>query len=268
MKRMLAVLMMIFLAGLCAGALADDYAGPAATAVRAGLYDAPQEGAAELMRYYIGVRVEVVREVDSKYVQVNVGEPGGSLTGYMRKEELAFGEKALRGVQAESVTYSGERCRLYSYFDTRSPVIDEDFDINYKSVLGFSGDAWLHVENGLGATGFVSLQEAGLTGPDIRYAIFTRVQPAPDELPFEDAIAYAREKILEDAQTGVYQDGEIDADVLAACRGEVTAYYYYEMPDAVVYCVSFWMPDGERYYAGIDFTVQGMQIVKESYGNG
>lgn len=64
--RRIAVILLLALC-VCACGLGEGNA-PAATAVRAGLYDAPREGAQELMHYYIGTRVEVVREVDARYV--------------------------------------------------------------------------------------------------------------------------------------------------------------------------------------------------------
>jgi len=263
-------IMLLLLLSLCACALAEESIGPAATAVRASLYDMPKQDAAELMRYFVGVRVEVVREVDAEYVQVNVGEQGGSLMGYMRKADLAFGEAEIRRVRAENATYSagGAQCRLYSYCDARSPVIRSDYDIDCKSVLGVRGDAWLHVEDEVGVTGFVSLEEIEVAGPEVSYAIFARVQPAPNEPTFEEAIAHAREKIAADAEAGRYQDGPIQADVLAACEGRVTAYYFYDTPDRVMYSVLFLTPDTGMVYAGIDLMVEGAQIVEESYGNG
>ena len=90
MKRFFAALLLAALAlcACCAPAMADD---AASTAVTAGLYDTPREGGAVRMTYYPGVRVEVLREANEDFVQVNVGREGGSLTGYMRKAELVFG---------------------------------------------------------------------------------------------------------------------------------------------------------------------------------
>ena len=53
MKRIVPLLLLALC--LCTGALASE---SAATAVRTGLYDAPRDGAQELMRYYTGTRVE------------------------------------------------------------------------------------------------------------------------------------------------------------------------------------------------------------------
>ena len=61
MKRIVPLLLLALC--LCTGALASE---SAATAVRTGLYEAPRDGAQELMRYYVGTRVEVVREVDAR----------------------------------------------------------------------------------------------------------------------------------------------------------------------------------------------------------
>ena len=101
MKRLFAMLLLA--AALCAScALAEN---TASTARSAALCDTPREGGEVLMTYYPGVRVEVLREVNTGYVQVNVGDPGGSLTGYMRKEDLVFGEEAVRQNRPLEVCY-------------------------------------------------------------------------------------------------------------------------------------------------------------------
>ena len=182
MKRMSLILALLLLCLCCSSTLADD--GRACAKVTADLLDAPNARANVMMRYYIGTRVEVVREVDDAYVQVNVGKPGGSLMGYMEKRDLAFGEKAIRQVRAEAVSYTAEvgaRCKLYSYPDKLAPVSDEAFDINCKSVLGYRQGDWLHVDDGLGHTGFVARDEIVLTGPDYQYADIIYVERAEDE---------------------------------------------------------------------------------------
>ena len=99
MKRLFGMLLAALLCACCLPAYAQG--GMACAQVRADLLDAPHERANVLMRYYVGTQVEVIREVDDTYVQVNVGQEGGSLLGYMEKRDLHFGEKAVREVRAE-----------------------------------------------------------------------------------------------------------------------------------------------------------------------
>ena len=272
MKKVLGTVVVLLLCLCWSSGLADD--GRACAKVTADLLDAPNAGANVMMRYYIGTRVEVVREVDNAYVQVNVGKQGGSLMGYMEKRDLAFGEGAIRQVQAEAVSYTAEvgaRCRLYSYPDKLAPVHDAEFDISCKSVLGHRQGEWLHVDDGLGHTGFVARDEIQLTGPDYYNAIFIYVEPAEDEMTREEAIAYARDVLLatDDDRTYTEVEGvEITAEKLDACLPECDLLYYYEMPEVTMYSIIFRDPDTGYVYAGIDFLIKGKEVVQISYGNG
>ena len=272
MKTVVAVLLAMVLCASCA--VAESSAVRACTKVMADLLEAPDTDANVMMRYYIGTRVEVVREVDNAYVQVNVGKQGGSLMGYMEKRDLAFGEGAIRQVQAEAVSYTAEvgaRCRLYSYPDKLAPVHDAEFDISCKSVLGHRQGEWLHVDDGLGHTGFVARDEIQLTGPDYYNAIFIYVEPAEDEMTREEAIAYARDVLLatDDDRTYAEVEGvEITAEKLDACLPECDLLYYYEMPEVTMYSIIFRDPDTGYVYAGIDFLIKGKEVVQISHGNG
>ena len=70
--------------GVASDPTATVQKGVAATGVMAQLLSTPQPGAKVLMTYYPGVRVQVVRRAGAEYVQVNVGNRPGTLTGYMR----------------------------------------------------------------------------------------------------------------------------------------------------------------------------------------
>lgn len=266
------ILLALLLCLGCASGMADT--GRACAKVTADLLDAPGEGANVMMRYYIGTRVEVIREVDDAYVQVNVGKEGGSLMGYMEKCDLAFGEAAIRQVQAEAVSYTtevGTRCKLYSYPDKLAPVNDAEFDISCKSVLGYRQSDWLHVDDGLGHTGFVARDEIHLTDQNYWNAIFIYVEPAEDEMTREEAIAYARDVLLatDDDSTYTEVEGlEITAEKLDACLPECDLLYYYEMPEVTMYSILFMDPDTGYVYAGIDFLAEGREVIKICHGNG
>lgn len=233
MKRFLTVLLLaaLTLCTCCAPAMADD---AASTAVTAGLYDTPREGGAVLMTYYPGVRVEVLREANADYVQVNVGRKGGSLTGYMRKADLVFGEAAVRQNRPLEVCYEQLSWTMYGYRDTRSDVLIERGDA-YLYVLG-EDDEWVHatVDRGSEAvTGFVNKAESGLweAGRTTGYAAGIRTQPTADEPTREEAIAAARAHLLEDGIEANVQGGPITAELLDRCTVQVDMGYTYDSGD-------------------------------------
>lgn len=266
--RRIAVILLLALC-VCACGLGEGNA-PAATAVRAGLYDAPREGAQELMRYYIGTRVEVVREVDARYVQVNVGEPGGSLMGYMRRGDLVFGEAAIRSVWPEEalcVNAQGQTCTLYSYMDERSEVIDPAY--TPWQVLGAQEDGWLHCLYDDGRTGFVDRCAIPQMQIEVDGAPYMCVEPMEGELSREAAIAYARDRILgpDGAQYLAVWPGEVDAQRLARCTPETELLMYHVASGIITYVILFREADG-TIYAGLSFEAEGKDIVSLSAGNG
>ena len=258
MKRILWALLAMLLLTPCAAAES------AAAFTRAPLLAAPNEGAQELMRYHIGTRVEVVREVDASYVQVNVGEVGGSLMGYMDRRCLEFGEKNIRAFRAECVTYrgaEGQTCRLYSYPDKDAPVLDPAFHLAVKQVLGYREGEWLHVREYEGGTGFVALDELTGEAPHYDAAPYTHTEPVEGELSCEAALLEAKRRILQ-------ENPEMDAAHLDACAAEMDILYYYETPAQLTYSIGFRNPETGALDAGISFLVEGMEIVKVSFGNG
>ena len=272
MKKMSMILAALLLGLCCSSGLADD--GRACAKVMADLLDAPNAEAHVMMRYYIGTRVEVVREVDAAYVQVNVGEQGGSLMGYMEKRDLAFGEKEIRAVRAESVYYTAEAATvntLYSYPDKQAPVIDTEFDIDYKQVIGYRGGEWLHVEDGLGGSGFVAPDELKLYGPDYTYATFIYVDPAEDELSFEEAVEEGKARLLSDRKAGKNLNlgmDDLSAEGLEACSWSVKVLYRYDYPDTLLYEITFEQPGRLGAYAYINLVVDGKNTLEHNYGNG
>ena len=265
MKRIVPLLLLALC--LCTGALASE---PAATATRAGLYAAPREGAQELMRYYVGTRVEIVREVDARYVQVNVGTPGGSLMGYMRREDLVFGEAAIRSVWPEEalcVNAQGQTCVLYGYMDERSEVIDPAF-LPWQ-VIGEREDGWLHCLYGTGRTGFINRFELPEMRVETDVAPYIRVEPMEGELSRAGAIAYAREQILgpDGAQYLSIWPGVVDAERLARCTPEVDLLMYDVSSGVITYVVTFREADG-TIYAGLSFQTETGDVVSIHAGNG
>lgn len=268
MKRIAIILLAIL---LCAGgALAEERA---AVKLETPLLGAPHEGGELLMVYYIGARVEVIREANETYVQVNVGEPGGSLMGYMKKDDLVFGEEAIRALRAELVDFiiGAEPVHFYSYMDTGSEVIDDAFYFGSVSALGYKDSEWLHVRSSFGQTGFVSMDEAKVQGKEHRPAFSIVVEPTQDELSIEEAIAEGKARLLADREMGVnlYMGmDELTAEGLEACEAHVRVLYRYDYPDTLLYELSFIAPDKESFYAYINLEVSGKQVIEHNYGNG
>lgn len=267
MKRIVVLLLLALC--LCAGAT-GAMGESAATAVRAGLFDTPREGAQELMRYYVGTRVEVVREVDAQYVQVNVGKPGGSLMGYMRREDLVFGEAAIRSVWPEEalcVNAQGQTCVLYGYMDERSEVIDPAY--TPWQVLGAQENGWLHCLYDDGRTGFVDRCAIPQMQIEVDGAPYMLVEPMEGELTHAEAIAYAREQLLgpDGAQYLGVWPGEVDEPRLARCTPEVELLMYSVASGIITYVVLFREADGSI-YAGLSFEAKGNEIVSLHAGNG
>ena len=268
MKRI--VMLLLLALCLCAGATGALASESAATAVRAGLFDAPREGAQELMRYYVCTRVEVVREVDAQYVQVNVGKPGGSLMGYMRREDLVFGEAAIRSVWPEEalcVNAQGQTCVLYGYMDERSEVIDPAY--TPWQVLGAQENGWLHCLYDDGRTGFVDRCAIPQMQIEVDGAPYILVEPMEGELTRAQAIATAREQILgpDGAQYLGVWPGEVDEPRLARCSPEAELLMYHVASGIITYVVLFREADGSI-YAGLSFEAKGNEIVSLHAGNG
>ena len=268
MKKAMGLLLTVLLFLACTGALAER----TVVAKMTDLLDAPDEKAQTLMRYYVGVEVDVVRDVDAAYVQVNVGEPGGSLMGYMKKEHLAMGETAAREVIPYIVECSADfkECTLYSAPDMLSPVVNRGFYVEGASVLGYLNEAWLHVVSDYGGTGFVSLEELGEVRRDVREAKTFGVEPMENELSIEAAIEEAKRILLEDYASGANHNmgmGELTREGLDASSVEVRVHRYagYKY---LHYEVDFRDPMTQEYYAWIILDVEDMDVVSHSYGNG
>lgn len=222
MKRLAVILLLLMLCASCALAEGDNRA---ALWRDAPLLSAPLEGAKEVMRYYAGTRVEVVREVDSYYVYVNVGTQGGSQMGYMKKNMLVFGEEKIRKVYPERKRYPQHGWTLYSYCDLLSSVITENNDVNLYAIG--ENEEWAHVQMTSGIkqwTGFVNKAEAGISDDmgerDSLGWIYT--QPLEGEMTYEDAIEYAKNVILKEGTTANGQSNVlVTREMLDGCRTEV-----------------------------------------------
>lgn len=249
--------------------------GTAVTRRMVDLTDAPFDNANVLMRYYPGVRVEVVRVADGQHVQVNVGGSEGGLMGYMLSEALLYGELAVRSVRALNVSYSvSDSFRLYSYCDTHA----DSTVMTYQSMvhaLGGLGD-WLHVclDGSQTPAGFVSRSGEGLGDVRISYSAYVYTKPMEGELSVEEAVRRVKAFVLADGVQANEGCAPITAELLDACTVETEVMHYYS-DDPTMRCfyhISFYYPEGTQGYpyicVGVDLIVEGMNIVSYDYGNG
>lgn len=249
--------------------------GTAVTRRAVDLTDAPFDHANVLMRYYPGVRVEVVRVTDGQYVQVNVGGSEGGLMGYMPSDALLYGELAIRSVRPLNVNYSvGDSFRLYSYCDTHAGWAVKTYQ-SMVHALGALGD-WLHVclDGSQTPAGFVSRSEAELGDARMSYSAYVYTEPMEGELPMEQAVQRAREFILADGVQANARGGPVTAEMLDACTVEAEAIYYFQNHPNMQcgYHIAFYYPEGAQGYpyicVGVDLIVEGMDILAHDYGNG
>ena len=276
MKRiLLALLAAALIALLSACALAQEIADPtaipqagaAATRGTAQLLAAPLKSAKVLMTYYPGVRVQVVRQADAEYVQVNVGNRPATLTGYMRAEDLAFTEQGVRGVAGVWATCSfDEPPTVYSAMDALSQ--EQGRMQSHYLVLGVSADGWMHVLCGSGepedATGF-AYRGGDAGGMELALAPYVFTLPTQGEVSVEDAIAYARRQIVEDGQLANGTGEPVTTEGLDACEAHVRVLYY--AGEALSYTVTFRDESG-AIYAFINLYVEGDEVLFSNYGNG
>ncbi|MBP3656779.1 MAG: hypothetical protein J6K32_08805 [Clostridia bacterium] len=274
LRRWIALLALLCM--FCAPALAQHTTpaeGPAATAVSAQLLASPMRGAQALMNYWPGVRVQVTRVVSPEYVQVNVGAQPGSLMGYMRADALYYGEAGVRMIQPYQLRYQpapGER--MYTYCDAMAQTVAPP-EYTYFNVIGET-DGWLHLMED-GPDVFYAFAPIGdWTGDqEIEYfAPFVRSAPLETEITTDEAIAYAKERILAD---GIRRDetGElITREMLDQLVPVVRVLWYFDQGGHCEYAVEFWYAQGMEGYpylcTGMTLSVEGGEITDASYGNG
>lgn len=275
MKRMAALLVLTAAVWFASAALAQEVIVhvpqncDAMTSTLTDLRSAPDEKADVLMCYYPGVRVEVVGEGDGDYVQVNVGDREGGMTGYMNRADLVFGEEAARRVRRVNVMYD-VACRLYSRMDTGSEVRYAGFVPDSNAVLGFHGD-WRHVSDARGRTGFINVADAEMGGEDLSYASYMYTRPLESEMSYEEVLALAKELILEDHRTGANLNmgmDDVTAEGLDTCDVEIEMYYYYGDEQPLFFAISFLAPSGDYHYAWINIWIKGKDMLRYNYGNG
>lgn len=156
------------------------------------LFDTIDDGGNVLMAYYSGAQLEVTRVIGNGMVQVQAGEPGASVMGYMREGDLRYGALAMRSVQqciAQMLVELGHP--IYAYCDGQAAVIGQTDGMTSYTAMGKNSEGWVQLcdhSGGTGQEGFLLLPE----GTQEPQAMFSwAVQPAPGELTAEEAYAAA-----------------------------------------------------------------------------
>lgn len=162
------------------------------------LFDTIDDGGSVLMAYYSGAQLEVTRVLGNDMVQVQAGELGASVMGYMREGDLRYGVMAMRSVQQCITNTSVELGRpIYAYCDEQAAVIGRtNWEMTYTA-MGKNGEGWVQLcdhSAGTGQEGFLYLPE----GAGEPQAMFSwAVQPAPGELTAQEAYAAAIDCLLD-----------------------------------------------------------------------
>ena len=284
MKRFLLLMLAFLLIVPCALALGMEGipdSNRAAVAQNTALFAEPDERAQVLMEYFSGTRVEVIREADAQYVQVNVGRKGGSLMGYMDKDDLVFGEAAIRENRPMEVCYRHTGWPLHSYCDVQSALLAQSME-SYCCAIGEYKD-WMHVKLQTAEgeiTGFVKKRDTpdwGRIRTSFDYAAQIRTIPTGDEPTEQEAIDYAKARLVADGVPCNAQDGEIvTLERLDRCRAEAEMFYTYDATDAspLWYLVTFyyddrtWEDGSEMICALACLYVEGGEFIAYDYGKG
>lgn len=269
MKKNLTVV--LFLVLLCMGKALSQEEESAAFLTTAPLLGAPNGAADELMVYYTGTPVEIIRDAANGYKQVNVGTPNGGMMGYVWSGYLVTGAEAER--EKEIVEYVTEEatCRLYSKPDGMLGVVDEELALGDYRVLGHRQGEWLHVMTDDGQTGFVSMQEITIKQERHYQLLLYGEHPAENALSVEDAIQEARIRLLADHKSGANLNLGMDSltqEGLDQCDVEVRILDRVKQPGTQLYEIDFRRPDEYYCYAYIVLVIEGERVLEHNYGNG
>lgn len=253
--------------------------GTAATRGETELLSAPNEAAQVLMNYAHATRVTVLDESEDGFTHVRVGQGRGTIEGYMRENELAYGEGAVRELRPSDyeLDISEQVVKVYPTCDGQSAP----FMLDNDSLLYFIGenDEWLHAifYGGETETGFVLKEGLDLSREVIKPQYSISTTPMEGEVTREEAIAYGIERLIADGELANGGEEVVTREKLESCEVHFQVDYDFEYQDGQTplrYSVTFIDPtltwrDGTAFmYAFIQMWIDGNQIVDYNYGNG
>lgn len=109
------------------------------------LYLAPDAGSEVLMTYYSGAPIQVLRQMGA-FCQVQVGERGASVMGYMRAQDVAVGDTAERVVWPAYMELQFNReAQVYAYCDENAQVIGSCQPGKTYYAMGKNDDKWVQL---------------------------------------------------------------------------------------------------------------------------
>ena len=211
MKKTICMLLGMLLL-MCACAMAEDtavpreglaVAAPEEMTAYVPMWDKPGDGGSLLMNYFSGARLTVVRVPEGDYVQVQAGEKGASVMGYMRKEDLRYGAQAMREVPAVcaaiNIPLEGPEGVVYSHPDSLSPVAWMWNPELTLYTMGISANGFLQMFNVNGVpeerSGFVPAGAVTMDAQEQRTRVV--VEPVAGELTRQQAYDRAIELLLD-----------------------------------------------------------------------
>lgn len=282
-KRLWGLFLLALLTSFALAGVAEDITtpceGPAVAAPKelygtVPLFDTVDDGGTVLMAYCSGAQMEVTRVLGNGMVQVQVGEPGASVMGYMREGDLRYGALAQRKVQRCDWNIGNlVSLPVYAYCDEQAPTIGWTvWDYSYEAI-GRNDGRWVQLDDGLVPDmrdrGFLHLPDSVELEPEPAESYSWIVDPLPGELTQEEAYNAALDSLLENP--GLYAM-QLLPEELRTREGLMSM-------DAQVRLITNWtsgrttwdvyLQNGEDYESNVDIqlTPEG-ELIDAEHGNG
>lgn len=245
---------------LCACAAAQEtqtaVAAPEDASKLIAMVDKPDGGGQLVMSYTSGAPLEILMEAGNGYVLAQSGEAGAGIMGYIRRENLRFGDTAPRVTQPAyyRVEFTKET-PVYAYPDAGAQVIGSCVPGKTYYWMGVSAEGYaqlclppaIHIwkEKNRMRQGFVSLYdgEKSIAVSELVTPWAWTVEPRFGEATEETVIALAKDYILAHGADAAVPEVYLNADTLDAlfCRAERMQTLNSLIGDWWVY---FWEEDG------------------------
>lgn len=173
------------------------------------LYAQPNEDSDVLMTYYSGAPLEAIRKAGG-FWQVQAGEKGASVMGYMRGEDIRVGATARREAQPCFMRLEFNReAPVYAYCDENAPMIGLCTVGNDYYAMGKNDGKWVQLylppqahaweSEGRAVCGFVKLETGMARGYWQELSTWV-VEPVTGEMSAEQAVELAVEMITGDGK--------------------------------------------------------------------
>lgn len=297
MKNWMGALCLLAMLAVCAYAQAEisesdtrtpregiAVAAPASMDELVPMFDKPDENSDILMEYYSGTILTVTR-LAGAMVQVQCGEQGASLMGYMRMDDLRYGAQAMREVPRCQLGIEIRRdTNVYAYCDEGAQTIGRCKTTDFVSAVGRNADQWVqlcpypyavwqkgdwysagpekgfvHMTPGVGI-GTLDKEEEG------PYMVSRFVLPLESEMTYEEALSRAIELILENPEKTRIPEQYMSREALEEFRVDIRLTY---MPDneKIYWEVSMELSENIEYNARIQMSIDGeLEDIESSNG--